>query len=46
MRREEILPTYKVPALVRAPEGQVEAGGRMRSANRSPSFRGSDEKGT
>ena len=23
MNREEILPTYKVPALVRAPEGQV-----------------------
>src|SRR5215211_3174525 len=25
--REEILPTYKIPALVRAPEGQVEVGG-------------------
>ncbi|MGH3118321.1 MAG: hypothetical protein ACRDQ2_14660, partial [Gaiellales bacterium] len=28
MSREEILPTYKIPALVRAPEGQVEVRGR------------------
>ncbi len=27
MSREEILPTYKIPALVRAPEGQVETTG-------------------
>lgn len=27
MSREEILPTYKIPALVRAPEGQVEVRG-------------------
>jgi site-specific DNA recombinase len=27
MSREEILPTYKIPALVRAPEGQVEVSG-------------------
>jgi hypothetical protein len=27
MSREEILPTYMVPALVRAPEGQVEVSG-------------------
>jgi site-specific DNA recombinase len=26
--RDEILPTYKIPALVRAPEGQVDLGGR------------------
>jgi site-specific DNA recombinase len=26
MSREEILPTYKIPALVRAPEGQVDPG--------------------
>lgn len=27
MSREEILPTYKIPALVRTPEGQVDLRG-------------------
>jgi hypothetical protein len=28
MSRKEIVPTYKIPALVRAPEGQVDLAGR------------------
>jgi hypothetical protein len=28
MSRKEILPTYKIPALVRAPGGQVDLAGR------------------
>ena len=34
MSRERILPTYKIPALVRAPEGQVDLAGRC--VNRLP----------
>ena len=38
MSREEILPTYKISALVRAPEGQVELAGRC--VNRLPLLAG------
>ena len=34
MSREEILSAYKIPVLVRAPEGQVDLAGR--SVNRLP----------
>jgi hypothetical protein len=34
MSRQEILPTYRVPALVRAPDGQVDLAGRC--VNRLP----------
>lgn len=31
MSKSEILPTYKIPALVRAPSGQVEVGGHYQN---------------